>query len=112
MPFTRENSLMARSTVPVLFTLLFSLALCAAERVPERHWPRWRGPSDSGSTTRGHYPTSWSDSENVAWKVSLPGIGTSTPTVWGNRVILTCPADGQDCVLCYDWSGKIGRAHV
>ncbi len=97
---------MTRSTLSLLFTLLFILTLSAAERVPERHWPRWRGPSDSGSSSKGTYLASWSDSENVLWKVSLPGIGTSTPTVWGDQVFLTCPAEGQDCVLCYDWSGK------
>jgi len=97
---------MARSTLSILFALLLTVTLLAAERVPERHWPRWRGPTDSGATTDGQYPARFSDSENVLWKVPLPGIGTSTPTVWGDQVILTCPADGQDSVLCYDWSGK------
>jgi outer membrane protein assembly factor BamB len=35
-------------------------------------------------------PTKWSDKDNVAWKVKLPGPGSSSPIVWGNKVFVTC----------------------
>lgn len=36
-----------------------------------------------------HPPERWSETENVAWKTDLPGLGWSSPVVWGNRVFLT-----------------------
>ena len=68
-------------------------------------WPGWRGPSANGSTPVGNYPTRWS-AEDAAWKVELPGKGTSTPIVWQDRIILTTPADGEDAVLAVDENGK------
>ena len=31
----------------------------------------------------------WNEEENIRWKVSLPGLGHSTPIVWGDRIIVT-----------------------
>ena len=51
-------------------------------------WPAWRGPDGTG-VARGRVPTTWSDEENVAWKVAVPGRGFSTPIVRGGRIFLT-----------------------
>ncbi|HTE16805.1 MAG TPA: serine/threonine protein kinase, partial [Armatimonadota bacterium] len=67
--------------------------LAAPAAVPKgRDWPSWRGPSASGSTQTGQYPTRWNVDE-AAWKVALPGNGVSTPVVWQNRIYLTTPAE-------------------
>jgi len=34
-------------------------------------------------------PDHWSAQENVLWKTDVPGLGWSSPIVWGDRVILT-----------------------
>ena len=68
-------------------------------------WPNWRGPNGNGSITTGNYPVKW-DASRVAWKVALPGKGTSTPVVHDGRVYVTTPDDGQDAVLAFDLSGK------
>jgi outer membrane protein assembly factor BamB len=67
------------------------------------NWPRWRGPADQGSTAAGDYPAKWdiAAGTNIAWKTPLPGKGTSTPIVWGDRIYLTSPADGNDAVLAF-----------
>ena len=53
-------------------------------------WPAWRGPMNNGHAAESAQPpTQWSESQNVKWKVELPGLGNSTPCVWGNSVILT-----------------------
>src|SRR5207244_499082 len=39
-------------------------------------------------------PLTWSPTENIRWKVPLPGPGNSTPIVWGDRVFLTQAIDG------------------
>lgn len=49
---------------------------------------------------------SFSDEENVVWKVELPGRGSSTPAVWENQIFVTCPIEGNDGVVAYDMAGK------
>jgi outer membrane protein assembly factor BamB len=70
------------------------------------NWPQWRGPSVTGVAADGSYPTDFSADEGVAWKVELPGLGASTPAVWGDQVFVTCGIDGQDGVVCYGMDGK------
>lgn len=70
------------------------------------NWPNWRGPDFNGVAPGTSYPTKWSKTENVLWKVDLPGKGASTPIVWGERIVLTCAIDGQNGVLCLDLAGK------
>jgi outer membrane protein assembly factor BamB len=53
-------------------------------------WPRFRGPNGSAVSSETGLPLTWSDSENLAWKVELPGPGSSSPIVSGDRVFVTC----------------------
>jgi len=54
-------------------------------------WSRFRGPNGSGvSTDAVATPTAWSETENLKWKVGLPGPGSSSPIVVGERVYVTC----------------------
>lgn len=54
----------------------------------DAHWPQWRGPFDSGMA-RTAVPTEWSSTKNVAWKVTIPGRGHSSPVIWGDRIFVT-----------------------
>ena len=69
------------------------------------NWPGWRGPNRNGVTSDAGVPTTWSPTENVLWKASLPGIGTSNPIVWGDKVFVTA-SEGRDHgelhVICFD----------
>ncbi|WP_442508004.1 PQQ-binding-like beta-propeller repeat protein [Novipirellula sp. SH528] len=49
-------------------------------------WPQWRGPEASGVAPTGNPPTRWSETENIRWKIEVPGVGSSTPIVLGDRV--------------------------
>nr|WP_236621992.1 PQQ-binding-like beta-propeller repeat protein [Rhodopirellula maiorica] len=49
-------------------------------------WPQWRGPEASGVAPEGNPPTQWSETENIRWKIEVPGVGSSTPIVLGDRV--------------------------
>lgn len=54
-------------------------------------WPRFRGPNGSGvSADTAPLPTSWSPSRNLKWKVKLPGPGSSSPIVVGQKIFVTC----------------------
>lgn len=77
-----------------------------AGKRPALHWPQWRGPGDNGAAVAGRYATKFSDTDNVEWKVTLPGKGCSTPAVWGDLIFITAPLDDQDALLAYDWQGN------
>jgi outer membrane protein assembly factor BamB len=66
---------------------LLTATLCAQE--PSIHWPRWRGPNADGVADGRKLPIRWSQTENVRWSVKLPGWGTSSPVVYGDRVFVT-----------------------
>lgn len=53
------------------------------------HWPQFRGAQADGMGEGATLPESWSATENVVWKVRVPGWGWSSPIVWGNRVFVT-----------------------
>lgn len=53
-------------------------------------WTRFRGPNGAGvSTEKDPLPTHWSGTRNLQWKIPLPGMGTSSPIVVGERVFVT-----------------------
>lgn len=56
-------------------------------------WPTWRGPLAIGVAPEGKPPTHWSETENVLWKRQLPGLGTSTPIVVGERIYVSTAVD-------------------
>ena len=53
-------------------------------------WSRFRGPDGSAVSDARGVPTDWSDSTNLAWKTELPGPGSSSPIIVGDRVFVTC----------------------
>ncbi|MCY2965442.1 MAG: PQQ-binding-like beta-propeller repeat protein [Planctomycetota bacterium] len=53
-------------------------------------WTQFRGPDRSGISTAAPPPVRWSESENLLWKADLPGPGSSSPIVSGDRVFVTC----------------------
>ncbi len=90
-----------RANCHILIVLLCLPAMLTAD-----NWPQWRGPAGNGVAAPGDYPVSFSDTENVRWKVRLPGRGSSTPAVWDDRIFVTGPAGGKDVVQCFDRNGK------
>jgi len=55
----------------------------------ERYWHQWRGPSANGISRTATPPLEWSEKQNVRWKVEIPGRGSSSPVIWGDRVFIT-----------------------
>jgi outer membrane protein assembly factor BamB len=67
-----------------------AFALCAS--VSAENWPQFRGPSGDGHSDETDLPVTWSESENVRWKVTLPGKGWSSPVVAAGEIWLTTAA--------------------
>jgi outer membrane protein assembly factor BamB len=67
-------------------------------------WPGWRGPHGDGRSEEKNLPLRWSRTDNIHWKVAIPGRGYSSPIVWGDRVILTAclEKDRRRVLLCLD----------
>jgi outer membrane protein assembly factor BamB len=80
-------------------------------KAPATDWPRWRGPNADGVADDRDLPVRWSLTDNIRWSVQLPGWGTSSPVVYGDRVFVTSQVQegGKKSLLtlCYDrTSGK------
>lgn len=76
------------SFTAVLLLSLSELVGAADPREAERFWGQWRGPRMDGIALQGNPPIEWSETRNVRWKVALPGLGSSTPVVWKDRLYM------------------------
>ncbi|MBZ0111201.1 MAG: PQQ-like beta-propeller repeat protein [Thermoanaerobaculia bacterium] len=65
------------------------LAASSAVARPADNWPQWRGPLATGEAPTASPPVTWDEQHNVRWKIPLPGLGHSTPVVWGDLLFLT-----------------------
>jgi outer membrane protein assembly factor BamB len=57
---------------------------------PTLVWPKFRGPTGMGGASATNLPTTWGQKQNLVWKVELPGSGSSSPLLVGDRIYLTC----------------------
>lgn len=68
----------------ILLSLLINFGATASDR-----WPQFRGADSMGVTEDPTLPDTWSSTQNVAWKIDVPGTGWSSPVVWGDRIFVT-----------------------
>jgi outer membrane protein assembly factor BamB len=86
---------MERFTILALGAFLFSAPAGAGPFSEDRldNWPQWRGPLACGAAPHGSPPVKWDENTNVRWKTPLPGRGSATPIVWGDRVFVLTAID-------------------
>ena len=102
------------------FRMTIILALCAAPPISAADWPQFRGPGGLGVAADKSLPATWSDNANIAWKTDLPGSGSSSPIVVGDKIFVTCysgygldqddPGDPKNLkrhLICLGKQGKI-----
>jgi outer membrane protein assembly factor BamB len=77
----------------IAFLLLAALQSDDFEKARLDHWHQWRGPQGDGVAPRAEPPVEWSESKNLKWKVALPGSGSGTPIVWGDRLFVLTASD-------------------
>jgi outer membrane protein assembly factor BamB len=72
------------------WAVVVGLTCCRGVAVagPQENWPQWRGPLQSGVAPLADPVTTWSETNNVRWKVRIPGEGSATPLVWDNLVFI------------------------
>jgi outer membrane protein assembly factor BamB len=59
--------------------------------VQAQDWPSFRGAGASGVAEAANPPVRWdvASRRHVAWSTPIPGLGHSSPVVWGTRVFVT-----------------------
>ncbi len=86
----------------------FILALSGAALA--ENWPGWRGPRGDGTSREKNVPVRWGETQNVVWKIPIPGKGHASPIVWGRYifVVTAIKEKKQRILLCLDRKdGKI-----
>lgn len=71
----------------VAFVLVIVLALSALPRA--QNWPQFRGTQGGVAPDNPALPDTWSSTENIVWKLDMPGYAWSSPVVWGDHVFIT-----------------------
>lgn len=68
-----------------------------------QEWTRFRGPNGTGISEAKTIPVRW-DQKQVNWNVQLPGVGHSSPVIWGDRLFIQSadPTDATQHILCYN----------
>lgn len=80
---------MTRNTCTLLISSLLTSAALASSSAPSTsQWGQWRGPLATGEAPTGSPPLRWSETENVRWKVAIPGSGHASPVVWGEQIFI------------------------
>ncbi len=90
---------MLRTALVIVF-LLLSTSWAEDRKSGEavRYWPQWRGPLGTGVAPEADPPVHWSESRNLLWKKVLPGLGHSTPILWGHRIFVTAAVPTGDAL--------------
>ena len=76
-----------RTVVFLLFCLAVPQTLTGSSDEAQ-YWPQWRGWDTTGVAKNGAPPITWSEDQNVRWKIPISGFGLATPVVWGDYLYL------------------------
>jgi outer membrane protein assembly factor BamB len=85
--------------IRLLLVLLILLpATINGQLDPERQWPAYRGYMSSGVLDKANLPETFnfSTGENIRWKIEIPGMGLSSPVIWGDRLFITSAVSDAD----------------
>jgi outer membrane protein assembly factor BamB len=89
---------MHRPLVRPAFVSVFmaaTMVITVACPATAQEWTRFRGPNGAGQSDASTIPTEWTDAD-FNWKTDLPGIGHSSPVIWGDKIFVTSadPSNG------------------
>lgn len=78
--------------IAILTLCIFALAVIVAIASQpvgfEKNWHHWRGPHATGAAADANPPTTWSETENIRWKVAIPGTGHAAPIIWEDKIFI------------------------
>ena len=85
--------------------LVIAMLLLNIPNASAADWLQFRGPGSTSVAADPNVPTAWSEADTLAWKISLPGKGLSSPIIVGSKIFVTAASGfNQDRlhVLCFD----------
>ena len=85
-----------RIVLAILLATLFIPALTPG--VHAQHWPQFRGSQAGVARDDPRLPDTWSVSDNVAWRVDIPGRSWSSPVVWEDQVFVVTAVNAKQPV--------------
>ncbi len=80
---------LVRSGVRLAGTLAACVCLGGPAFGQDGAWPQFRGPDANPVSDHPGLPAAWSTTRNVEWVTEIPGLGWSSPVVWGSKVFVT-----------------------
>ena len=75
--------------VGIGWCLLLAFGVVSGSTEDERYWPQFRGSEAGVVPDDPTLPDRWSETENVVWVTDIPGLGWSSPIVWGDHLFVT-----------------------
>jgi outer membrane protein assembly factor BamB len=84
---------------PMTLSLVFAACVFGLSAAHAENWPQWRGPRGDSTSEEHNLPLAWSEQHGIAWKVSLPGWGDSTPAVFDDDIFVTTQDEAKLLVL-------------
>ena len=81
---------MVRSHWVSMGLFLLATIVGASDATRAEDWPQFRGLRGMGTSAETGLPVEWGEQQNLAWKTPLPGEGSSSPIVLGDRLFVTC----------------------
>ena len=86
---------MRSSATRVYWTVALTIGLTGFGSAAE-NWPQFRGPTMNATVADNpNLPEQWSQTENIEWVTEVPGLGWSSPVVWGDRIFITTATAGR-----------------
>jgi len=73
--------------------LLVLLCVVCVSETQAADWPQFRGPGGQGHSDATNLPLTWSETENIKWKVPVAGLGWSSPAIKGDQIWITSAVD-------------------
>ncbi len=97
--------------------LIVGYGVLASSFALAENWPEFRGPGQQGVSAETNLPLTWSETENIAWKTDIPGLGWSSPSIVDGVIWLTtavkpdesAPATDLIALALYAKSGEVLR---
>lgn len=82
----------------ITFFFGFSVSEAFCQVNPDRQWTAYRGKFSSGVLDNANLPESFDFNKmiNIRWKIEIPGLGLSSPVIWGNKVFITTAVSQAD----------------
>jgi outer membrane protein assembly factor BamB len=79
---------MTHAALALPISAILVLTAVPARTVHAQHWQQFRGPQAGVAPDDPRLPDTWTTTENVAWRIDIPGHSWSSPIVWADHVFV------------------------